>query len=40
MKKLVRSLSAYSDYATSLEESAYREIETIEFFRAIGASMK
>lgn len=37
---VIVKLSAYSDYATSLEESAYREIETIEFFRAIGASMK
>ena len=29
-------LSAYSDYGVSLEESAYRELETMEFFREIG----
>jgi CubicO group peptidase (beta-lactamase class C family) len=34
---VVVKLSAYSDYASSLEESAYRENETIEFFRAIGS---
>jgi CubicO group peptidase (beta-lactamase class C family) len=33
---VIVKLSAFSDYATSLDESAYREIETIEFFRAIG----
>lgn len=36
---VIVKLSAYSDYATSLEESAYREIETLDFFRAIAASM-
>ncbi|MCP4005215.1 MAG: serine hydrolase [bacterium] len=36
---VIVKLSAYSDYATSLEESAYREVETIEFFRTIGTSM-
>ncbi|MEM8662346.1 MAG: serine hydrolase, partial [Pseudomonadota bacterium] len=34
---VVVKLSAYSDYATSNDESAYREIESIEFFRAINA---
>jgi len=33
---VIVKLSAYSDYATSLDESAYREIETIAFFREIG----
>lgn len=33
---VIVKLSAFSDYATSLDDSAYREIETIEFFRAIG----
>jgi len=32
---VIVKLSAFSDYAISLEESAYREIETFEFFRAI-----
>ncbi len=32
---VIVKLSAFSDYATSLDESAYREIETFEFFRAI-----
>jgi CubicO group peptidase (beta-lactamase class C family) len=32
---VIVKLSAFSDYGTSLEESAYREIETFEFFRAI-----
>jgi len=36
---VIVKLSAYSDYATSLDESAYREIETIEFFRAIGRQL-
>lgn len=36
---VVVKLSAYSDYAISLEESAYREIESIEFFRALAASL-
>lgn len=33
---VIVKLSAYSDYAASLEDSAYRELETIEFFREIG----
>lgn len=36
---VIVKLSANSDYATSLDESAYREMETIEFFRAIAASL-
>ncbi len=32
---VIVKLSAFSDYGVSLEESSYREIETIEFFRAI-----
>jgi CubicO group peptidase (beta-lactamase class C family) len=32
---VIVKLSANSNYATSLEESAYRETETIEFFRTI-----
>jgi len=36
---VIVKLSAYSDYATSLDESAYREIETIAFFREIGKQM-
>ena len=36
---VIVKLSAFSDYATSAEESAYREIETIEFFRAVGAQL-
>ena len=32
---VIVKLSAYSDYATSLDESAYREMESIEFFRSI-----
>lgn len=37
---VIVKLSAYSDYATSHEEEAYRELETIAFFRAIGASLE
>jgi len=37
---VIVKLSANSDYATSLDESAYREMETIEFFRAIAASFE
>jgi CubicO group peptidase (beta-lactamase class C family) len=33
---VIVKLSAYSDYALTLDESSYREIETIEFFRQIG----
>jgi len=33
---VIVKLSAFSDYGISLDESSYREIETIEFFRAIG----
>ncbi|MEQ9519846.1 MAG: serine hydrolase [Parvibaculum sp.] len=36
---VIVKLSANSDYATSLDESAYREMETIEFFRAIATSL-
>jgi hypothetical protein len=36
---VIVKLSAFSDYATSLDDSAYREIETIEFFRAIGEQL-
>ena len=32
---VIVKLSAFSDYGTSNEESAIREIETFEFFRAI-----
>ena len=34
-KLVIVKLSANSDYATSLDESAYREMETFEMFRAI-----
>lgn len=37
---VIVKLSAFSDYASSKDESAYREIETIEFFRAIGRSLQ
>ncbi len=36
---VIVKLSANSDYATSTDESAYREIETIEFFREIGKNL-
>jgi len=36
---VVVKLSAFSDYAISLEDSAYREIETFEFFRAIAEAL-
>lgn len=36
---VIVKLSANSDYATSLDESAYREMETMEFFRAINAAL-
>eukprot|EP00439_Symbiodinium_sp_Y106_P088809 s1_g1345.t1 len=36
---VIVKLSANSDYATSLDESVYREMETFEFFRAINASL-
>tara|TARA_B110000902_G_scaffold194494_1_gene220419 strand:+ start:2922 stop:4124 length:1203 start_codon:yes stop_codon:yes gene_type:complete len=32
---VVVKLSAFSDYAVTLDESSYREIETIEFFREV-----
>jgi CubicO group peptidase (beta-lactamase class C family) len=32
---VIVKLSANSNYASSLDESAYREVETIEFFREI-----
>ncbi len=37
---VIVKLSANSDYATSLDESAYREMETLEFFRTIVASIE
>jgi hypothetical protein len=37
---VVVKLSAFSDYAISLDDSAYRELETIEFFRAIGERIR
>jgi CubicO group peptidase (beta-lactamase class C family) len=37
---VIVKLSANSDYATSLDESAYREIETIALFRAIEESLR
>jgi len=36
---VIVKLSANSNYAVSEEQSAYREMETFEFFRAIGASV-
>lgn len=36
---VIVKLSANSDYGTSAEQSSYREIETIEFFRAINAAL-
>ncbi len=36
---VIVKLSANSNYATSLDESAYREMETFELFRAINASL-
>ena len=36
---VIVKLSAFSDYALTLDESAYRELETIEFFRAIGRQL-
>ncbi|MEO1101032.1 MAG: serine hydrolase [Pseudomonadota bacterium] len=37
---VIVKLSAFSDYGVSLEDSSYREIETIEFFRAIGDAVQ
>lgn len=37
---VIVKLSANSDYATSLDESAYREVETIAFFRAIEEGLR
>lgn len=37
---VIVKLSAFSDYATSLEEDAYREVETIELFRAIAHELE
>ncbi|HBF98501.1 MAG TPA: serine hydrolase [Alphaproteobacteria bacterium] len=37
---VIVKLSAYSDYATSHDISAYRELETFAFFRAIGAALQ
>lgn len=36
---VIVKLSAFSDYATSLDDSAYREIESFEFFRAIAEAL-
>lgn len=36
---VVVKLSAFSDYAASADESSYRELESIEFFRAIGEQL-
>ncbi len=36
---VIVKLSANSDYGTSTDPSSYREIETIEFFRAINAAL-
>jgi len=36
---VIVKLSAFSDYATSLDDSAYREIETFAFFRAIAQAL-
>lgn len=36
---VVVKLSAFSDYALTADESSYREIETIEFFREIAKSL-
>ena len=38
-KMVIVKLSAFSDYATSLDESAYREIETIAFFREVAKQL-
>ena len=37
---VIVKLSAYSDYATSHDISAYRELETFAFFRAIAAALQ
>lgn len=37
---VIVKLSAFSDYAISLENSAYKEVETIEFFREVGRSIR
>jgi CubicO group peptidase (beta-lactamase class C family) len=37
---VIVKLSAFSDYATSLDESAYRELESFEFFRAIADALQ
>lgn len=37
---VIVKLSANSDYGTSSDQSSYREIETIEFFRAINAAFE
>jgi CubicO group peptidase (beta-lactamase class C family) len=37
---VIVKLSAFSDYATSLEQDAYRELETIEFFRELGRQLE
>ena len=38
-KVVIVKLSAFSDYALGWDEDAYREMQTIEFFRAIARSM-
>ena len=37
---VIVKLSAFNDYGVSLEDAAYREIETFEFFRAIGDALE
>ncbi len=37
---VIVKLFANSNYATSLEEAAYRDNETIYFFRAVGRSFE
>ena len=36
---VIVKLSAFSDYAISLEDSAYREMESLEFFREVGRTV-
>ena len=37
---MIVKLSANSDYGTSQDESSYREMETLELFRAIVDSLR
>ena len=36
---VIVKLSAFCDYALTDEESSFRELETIDFFRAIGSKL-